>query len=71
MTEPTEEEIAFRIWFNQEQPMMQIQDKTGRRIFDQAMFREIRNQIEAAYKAGWVARRTEEFRRMYDGSENQ
>lgn len=71
MTEPGESEIAFRNWFNQEQPMMHIQDETQRRIFDQALFRAIRGRIEAAYKAGWEANKAAELRRLYDGQDSQ
>lgn len=53
MNEPNPADIAFKAWFNSNQPMMQIQEQAQKSIFDQAVFRAIRTQIEVAYKAGW------------------
>lgn len=68
---PSPAQIGFTTWFNQEQPLLHIQDEAKQKIYDQALFRAIRGQVEAAYRAGWEARKLEDFRRMYDGSENQ
>jgi hypothetical protein len=53
---PDDIEIAFRAWFNESQPLFAVQHKTGKRLTDIDQIREIRNQIEAAYRSGWVAR---------------
>lgn len=50
----SDDDIAFREYFNTAQPLFAIQHKTGKSFGDSEVVREIRNQIEQAYKAAWV-----------------
>ena len=46
-------DIAFKAWFNSAQPLFAAQSESGEHIYEQALFRELRRQVEAAYRAGW------------------
>lgn len=46
-------DIGFQTYFNQAQPLFAIQHKTGKSFADVEIVREIRHQLEQAYKAAW------------------
>jgi hypothetical protein len=46
-------DIAFRDYWNGAQPLIAIQHKSGITLADAGVVREIRRQVEEAYRAGW------------------
>jgi hypothetical protein len=52
----SEVDRAFQAYFNQAQPLFAIQHKTGKTFGDVEIVREVRAQIEQAYKAAWEDR---------------
>lgn len=49
----SEQDIAFTKYWNEAQPLFSIQEKSGERVYHPALIREIKRQVEQAYKAGW------------------